>query len=54
LCIAGQPRLRVALPCADLPELVINVMNGIQVGRAHYYSVEVTLQAVPSTVDAAS
>jgi hypothetical protein len=29
---AGQPRLRVPLPCADLPELVINVINAIQVG----------------------
>jgi hypothetical protein len=28
---AGQPQLRVALPCADLPELVINVINAIQV-----------------------
>ncbi|WIA18510.1 hypothetical protein OEZ85_009963 [Tetradesmus obliquus] len=27
---AGQPRLRVDLPCADLPELVINVINAIQ------------------------
>jgi hypothetical protein len=29
---AGQPLLRVALPCNDLPELVISVINGIQVG----------------------
>jgi hypothetical protein len=33
---AGQPQLRVALPCADLPELVINVINGIQVGRGYH------------------
>jgi hypothetical protein len=27
----GQPRLEVPLPCPDLPELVINVITGIQV-----------------------
>lgn len=27
----GQPRLTVSLPCPDLPELVLNVINGIQV-----------------------
>jgi hypothetical protein len=32
----GQPRLRVVLPCADLPELVINVINAIQVGCVHH------------------
>jgi hypothetical protein len=27
----GQPRLEVPLPCPDLPELVLNVITGIQV-----------------------
>ena len=29
---AGQPRLSVALPCPDLPELVLNVITAVQVG----------------------
>jgi hypothetical protein len=33
---AGQQRLRVALPCADLPQLVINIINAIQVGGSSY------------------
>jgi ubiquitin carboxyl-terminal hydrolase 5/13 len=27
----GQPRLRVPLPCPELPELVLNVITAIQV-----------------------
>lgn len=28
---AGQPRLTVPLPCPELPEFVLNVINAIQV-----------------------
>eukprot|EP00878_Enallax_costatus_P013451 GHUV01014066.1.p1 GENE.GHUV01014066.1~~GHUV01014066.1.p1 ORF type:complete len:175 (+),score=35.05 GHUV01014066.1:307-831(+) len=39
---AGQPRLTVPLPCADLPELVLNVITAIQVCIGAFHMIDIT------------